>query len=191
MESAALWISFVSAAAAIGTTVIAWTSRADSITAQGRAEKAEEAALAASRDAVEAHRIAASALSGINAYLVSEPDRARRRAACFGVLDAFFNLVSLPGQGRDMWHSPEHLAFIDAEKQALFDLGSKSQDSRGLRLTREAFEILRDKQTRGLWDESVCSRLKGVIGHAWEDASTESKSEEWWAERRVDVLSAK
>lgn len=190
MESAALWIAFVSAAAAIGTVVIAWTSRADSLKAQDRAEKAEEAALAASREAVGAHRSAANALSGINTFLASEPDRARRRAACFGVLTTFFDLVSLPVQGRDMWHSDEHRRFIDAEKQALFDLGSQSPDSRGLSLTREAFDALRDLQTRGEWDESVCSTVKGVIGIIWETLSHESKSEQWWQERRAELLDA-
>lgn len=184
------FFALIGAIAAGASAIIAWTARADALRADTRAGKAEDAALQSARDAVEAHKASAHALTGINAFISTEPQRARRRAACFNVLNAFFDLVSLPGQSRDMWHSEEHARFIDAEKQALFDLGSSSTDAIGLGLTRHAFDILRDLQIRGLWDESVCSTIKGVVGRVWEELATESKSEEWWTERRAELLAA-
>jgi hypothetical protein len=53
MDLAALWISFIAAAAGLGSAVIAWTARADSLKSGERAQRsADRATLAAERVAV-------------------------------------------------------------------------------------------------------------------------------------------
>lgn len=60
MDVAALWIAFVSAAAAIATAVIAWTARADALRAEKKADDAsEEAAKSAERATAATEKMAA------------------------------------------------------------------------------------------------------------------------------------
>lgn len=190
MEAAALWIAIVSALGTVAATVIAWTARADQLRSDERARVSADDAKNSAADALAAQRVAAHALAEMNTFIISEPQRARRRDACFQLLDAFFNIVSLPGQERDMWHSEEHWALIDAEKRALFDLGSRSPDAQAFSLTRDAFNRLTDFQRRDEWDESRCKAVKGVVGGTLEELAKAPQSDAWWAERRKELAAA-
>lgn len=190
MELAVIFVTAVSAVAAGASAIIAWTARADQLRSDERARLSAEDARKSAVDALAAQKVAADALAEMNSFIVAEPQRSRRREVCFRLLDAFFNLVSLPGQQRDMWHSEEHSALIDAEKRALFDLGSQSADSRGIALTRDAFNRLMEMQRRGEWDESRCSIVKGVVGRTLEELSRAPQEDVWWVARHRELSEA-
>lgn len=94
MEAAALWISFVSTAAAIASAIMAWVSRADAIAARNAADASEakatasaESSAAALREIADTFGAAEQARKEHAVAVIGAPELAARRAFRTEVLE--------------------------------------------------------------------------------------------------------